>query len=83
MPKKPTQGKVLTALHKGAVIMVEYVHEPRSEARTRYRLNTTGVVVASDLFERMLKNELIKSNDDGLPGIGGAQTYSIKRSSDK
>ena len=79
MAKKTTQGVVLTAMHKGAVIMVEHIHIPASARKTVYRLSSNNRLLRADLVQHLLESGLIQSNEDGLPGIGEAQTYSIKR----
>lgn len=79
MKRYPTQGQVLTALHKGGVITVEYINEPRSAVRKRYRLSSDNRNVRPQLVDYLLKSGLIVANNDGLPGFGETQTYSIKR----
>lgn len=80
MQKLLTQGKVLTALHRGALIMVENLSG--TDPKTVYRLTSNQKNVHKGLFDKLLAENLIKPNNDGLPGIGGSQTYSIVRSSD-
>lgn len=77
--KHPTQGQVLAAMHKGALITVEYMNEPPSNARKIYRLSTNNRHVPKKLVAALLASGLIQANEDGLPGIGEAQTYRIAR----
>lgn len=74
-----TQGEVLKAMHKGALLVVEYTNEPPSAARKKYRLSTSHRVVPKKLVTELMANGLITPNDDGLPGIGETQTYRIAR----
>lgn len=72
-----TQGKVLTALHRGAFIMAE--HLGGADAKTVYRLSTNQRIVSKPMIDMLLENNLIKSNKDGLfDDI--SQTFSIVRS---
>lgn len=79
MPKRLTHGRILTAMHKGAHIMVEMVHEPRSSSRKSYRLSSNNHPVKAEYVADLIANGLIKANEDGLPGIGESQTYSLVR----
>lgn len=75
-----TQGKVLTALHRGAVIMADHIGG--SEPKTVYRLSSNQRIVSKPLMQMLLANNLIKANNDGLFG-DYSQTFSVVRSGDK
>ena len=75
--KALTQGRVLKALHQGAMIRVEHT----VNGHKQYRLNTTGQTIAPSLIHDLILAKLIRPNEDGLPGIGEAQTYSLWRAS--
>lgn len=77
-----SQGKILLALSRGAVISVEYVNSPPSSSRKVYRLSTTNKAIRPERIEQLLRDRLIRPNEDGLPGIGETQTYSLWRTSD-
>lgn len=77
-----TQGYILRQLHAGAVIRVEYINEPPSSARKIYRLSDTNEAVRPKTFQQLLADRLIRPLDDGLPGIGEAQTYVLWRASE-
>jgi hypothetical protein len=80
MAKRLTHGKILTALHKGAVLTVEHINGPASSAKKVYRLSSTNQAVTAEYVADLLANGLIKPNNDGLPGLGESQTYSLVRS---
>ena len=80
MQKLMTQGKVLTAMFKGATIITESVQKP--EPKTVHRLSTNQKLVHQGLLDMLLAENLIKPNNDGLPGLGISQSYSLVRSSD-
>lgn len=63
--------------------MMEMVHQPSSAVRKSYRLSSNNHPVKAEYVEDLLANGLIKPNDDGLPGLGESQTYSLVRSGDK
>lgn len=74
-----TQGKVLTQMFRGSLIMVEHLKKP--EPKTVYRLTSNQKVVHQSLFDMLIAEKLIKPNNDGL-FADQSQTYSIVRSSD-
>lgn len=82
MPKKLTHGKILMALHKGATLTVELINGPPHKARKVYRLSSNNHAVSAEYVADLLANGLIKPNNDGLPGIGESQSYSLVRSTD-
>lgn len=77
------QRVILKALASGAVINAEYVKvQPQGTKRT-YRLSSTGALIRRELVERLLNEQLIKPNADGLFGNDGpVQSYSLFRASE-
>lgn len=82
LPPGYTQRHILMDLFKGAVIRVEYVSESANTKKKIYRLSSTNQAIRASVVERLLEEELIRPNDDGLPGIGESQTYSLWRPSE-
>lgn len=81
MQKLMTQGRVLKAMFKdGAQIVTDHVMKP--EPKTTHRLSTNHKLIHQGLLDMLLAENLIKPNNDGLPGLGISQTYSLVRSSD-
>lgn len=76
-PKKITQGKIIMALHSGAVLTCEHVNHPPSETKTIYRLSTMRRAIPSKLVQQMLTDGIIVPNGDGL--FGDSQTYRLAR----
>lgn len=73
--------RILLALNKGAVITVEYVRDG-TKTKKMYRLSSTSEAIRASVVTSLLIDDLIKPNNDGLPGIGEAQSYSLWRASD-
>jgi hypothetical protein len=73
---------ILKALYAGAVIRVEHINHPPSNARTMYRLSSNNAAIRAELVEELVRDHVIRTNNDGLPGIGDAQTYSLWRASE-
>lgn len=82
MPKILTHGKILTELHKGAHLMVEHISAPPHSSKKIYRLSSNNRTVKEEYVADLLANGLIRPNNDGLPGLGESQTYSLVRSTD-
>lgn len=77
------QRGILKAMAKGAVIRVDHVNHPPSNAKTMFRLSTTGKPIRAELVVRMLNESLIRPNADGLFGTDGpVQSYSLWRASE-
>ncbi len=79
MQKLLTQGKVLKAMFNGATIVTDHIQKP--EPKCLHRLSTNHKVVHQGLLDMLLAENLIKPNEDGLPGMGISQSYSLVRSS--
>ena len=75
MAKALTQGKVLTALHKGEVLSKTQISEP-GKSKVLYRLGD-GRKVKPELVDQLIADHLIIPNGDGL--FGDSQTYRIAR----
>lgn len=74
--------EILKALHAGAVIRVEHINQPPSNARTMYRLSSNQRAIRKELVEELVRDHVIRSNNDGLPGLGDSQSYSLWRASE-
>lgn len=73
-----TQGQILRALAKGAVIRVEYINHPPSNVRRIYTLSSPTQAIREQTVNRLLADRLIRANADGLFGSDGPpQSYSL------
>lgn len=80
---KMTQGFILKAMAAGAVIMVEYVNQPASSACRYYRLSSSNRSIREQTVKKLLEDNLIRPNADGLFGNEGpVQSYSLFRASE-
>lgn len=78
---KTYRREILLALHRGAIITVEFVRDG-SGTKKVYRLSSNNRAVRASVVEQMFKDELIRPDSTGLPGIGEAQTYRLWRASE-
>jgi len=77
------QRHILKELAHGAVIRVEYHHKPPSDIKRSYRLSSTGQPLQEKQVLRMVSEQLIRPNNDGLFGSDGPpQSYSLWRASE-
>lgn len=78
-----TQGSILKALAKGAVIRVEYASYPPSNQRRIYRIMPGNKPVPEKTVKQLEADRLIRSAGDGLFGDEGpAQSYVLFRASE-
>lgn len=78
-----THGRILKAMHKGAVIRVEYTNHPPSSARRVYRLAPGNDPLQEKTIKCLLADSLIKPAADGLFGNDGpVQSYVLFRASE-
>lgn len=70
-----SQGRILLALHRGAVIRAEHVNHPPSSVRRSYRLTPGNQVIQEQMVQKLLNERLIRAQSDGLFADGPAQSY--------
>lgn len=78
---KVYRREILLALHKGAVVRVEFVTEGKQTKKV-YRLSSTNRAIRDSVVEQMIEDGLLRAYDEGLPGLGEPQSYKLWRASE-